>query len=190
MEISLKLRRAIAESPLRQYQLATLAGLHPSTLSKALNGTARLRAYDRRILAVARVLNISPDDAFDTTHPAVRLKRCVVCPSTDLFVRKDFPQRLGAAVVVIGFAVSCITWYYYLLIPTFVVLFSTVLVDVALYALVGNALVCYRCNAHYRGVEGLDRYEPFDLETHERYRQLEARLHDPATTATAPPHDT
>ena len=30
-----------------------------------------------------------------------RLNRCLVCPSTELFVRKNFPQRLGIAIVVI-----------------------------------------------------------------------------------------
>jgi hypothetical protein len=45
-----------------------------------------------------------------------------------------------------------------------------------LYQLVGFALVCYRCHAHYRGVRGLDSHAPFRLETHERYRQQAARL--------------
>ncbi len=37
-----------------------------------------------------------------------RLTRCVVCPSTELFVRKNFPQRLGVGIVVVGFAASCV----------------------------------------------------------------------------------
>ena len=68
MRISSKLRQAIAGSPIRQFQLATLAGLHPSTLSKALSGSARLRPYDRRVLAVARVLDIKPEDAFEESE--------------------------------------------------------------------------------------------------------------------------
>ena len=31
-----------------------------------------------------------------------RLSRCLVCPSVDLFVRKDFPQRLGVGLVAVG----------------------------------------------------------------------------------------
>ena len=65
MQISGKLRQAIAGSPLRQFQLATLAGIHPSTLSKALNGFIDLQPYDRRVLAIARVLNVKPEEAFE-----------------------------------------------------------------------------------------------------------------------------
>lgn len=105
-----------------------------------------------------------------------RLTRCLVCPSTDLFVRKDFPQGLGVAIVVLGFAVSCVTWYLYMVTATFAVLFATALADLALYLIVGDSLVCYRCGARYRDVDDIKRHEHFDLETHERYRQHAARL--------------
>src|SRR5688572_5787019 len=42
-----------------------------------------------------------------------RLNRCLVCPSTDLYARKDFPQRLGVALVIIGFVASSIAWANY-----------------------------------------------------------------------------
>lgn len=106
--------------------------------------------------------------------------RCLVCPSTDLYVRKDFPQQVGVAIVVVGFAISCVTWYYYLTAATFAVLLATALVDVVLYLFVGNALMCYRCGATYRDVAGLDEHGGFDLETHERYRQESARLEQTA----------
>lgn len=105
-----------------------------------------------------------------------KLQHCLVCPSTDLFVRKDFPQRLGVGLVVVGFAASCLTWYFHMLYLTFAILFLTALIDVVLYLVVGNALVCYRCGAHYRHVPGVDRYDAFNLETHERHRQQVARI--------------
>lgn len=117
-----------------------------------------------------------PEDAFD----GQRLRRCLVCPSHDLFVRKDFPQQLGVGIVVLGFAISCVTWYFYLVYATFAVLGATVLVDVVLFALMGNAVMCYRCHAQYRGVPNQDNFESFDLETHERYRQQAARLEQAA----------
>lgn len=113
-----------------------------------------------------------PHDAFVDG----KLERCVVCPSVDLFVRKDFPQRWGVGIVVFGFAVSCVTWYLHHMAATFAVLFSTALVDFVLYRVVGDALVCYRCGAHYRHINGLENHARFDLETHERYRQQAARL--------------
>jgi hypothetical protein len=107
---------------------------------------------------------------------AEKLDRCLVCPSHDLFVRKDFPQRLGVTIVTVGILASCVAWAYHQLIPTFVILFLTALVDVVLYLVVPNALMCYRCGAQYRGAPGLESHSPFNLETHERHRQQKARL--------------
>lgn len=113
-----------------------------------------------------------PADAWEANH----LQRCLVCPSTDLFVRKAFPQRLGVAIVVLGFAASCVAWYDYRTELTFAILFATALIDVVLYVLVGNLLMCYRCQAQYRGVDGIERHGGFELETHERHRQQLLRL--------------
>jgi hypothetical protein len=113
-----------------------------------------------------------PDGAFEGSQ----LCRCLVCPSTDLFVRKDFPQRLGVAVVAVGIIGSSIAWGYSLPILSFGVLFATALVDVVLYLIVPDALMCYRCGAQYRLAEGMGRHGAFNLETHERYRQQAARM--------------
>ena len=105
-----------------------------------------------------------------------RVKRCLCCPSTDLFVRKDFPQRVGVLIVAVGIIGSSIAWNYANLGWTFGILFATALADVALFAVVGNALMCYRCGAQYRGTEEMDAHGQFNLETHEKYRQMAARL--------------
>lgn len=104
-----------------------------------------------------------------------RVCRCIVCPSTDLYVRKDFPQRLGVALVVAGILGSCVAWYYTAIYWTYGILFGTALIDVVLFTIVGNALMCYRCHAQYRGVQEMESHGAFSLETHERYRQLTAR---------------
>lgn len=104
------------------------------------------------------------------------LNRCLVCPSTDLFVRKDFPQRLGVSLVVVGIVGSSIAWAYTNVFWTFAILFATALADLGLFMIVGNALMCYRCQAQYRGVQEMDVHGAFDLETHERHRQVVARM--------------
>ena len=101
--------------------------------------------------------------------------RCLVCPSTELFVRKNFPQRLGVAIVVIGLAMSCISWAYRDLFWTFAILFSTALLDVILFFVVPDCLTCYRCGARYTGTEEMSHFGNFNLETHEKYRQQAAR---------------
>ena len=108
----------------------------------------------------------------------LRLRRCMVCPGTELFARKDFPQRLGVGIVVAGFAASCVTWAWQLLVPTFAILFGTALIDVLLYLLMPECLTCYRCAARYRGAGG--PHGGFDLETHERHRQQRIRLREAA----------
>ena len=111
-----------------------------------------------------------------------RVTRCLACPSHDLYVRKDFPQRVGVGLVALGIVGSSIAWYHMNVLWTFGILFATALADLLLYLLVGDAVMCYRCHAQYRGVEETDAYGSFDLETHEKYRQLAARMPPPSNS--------
>jgi hypothetical protein len=120
----------------------------------------------------ARELRV-PEDAFDESG---RLGRCLVCPSRELFVRKDFPQRLGVAIVTVGLLASCVAWAYSQLYLTFGILLATALVDLVLYLVVPNALMCYRCAAEYRRADGTAEHGSFDLSTYERHRQQVARM--------------
>ena len=113
-----------------------------------------------------------------------RVRRCLTCPSHDLYVRKDFPQRIGVTLVAIGIVGSSIAWHYANLPWTFGILFATALADLLLFMFVGNALMCYRCGAQYRGVAEMETHGQFNLETHEKYRQLAART---SQTASSPP---
>jgi hypothetical protein len=79
-------------------------------------------------------------------------------------------------IVVVGIVASSIAWGYTFVIATFAILFATALVDVVLYLIVPDALMCYRCGAQYRMAEGMSRHGAFNLETHERHRQQVARL--------------
>lgn len=104
-----------------------------------------------------------------------RLLACPFCGCDELFCRKDFPQRLGVWIVVLGFLISCITWYFHMLIATFAVLMLMALIDVVLYVCVGDLLQCYRCHAQIRGSMADAQRNPFSLETHEKHRQIAAR---------------
>jgi hypothetical protein len=113
-----------------------------------------------------------PDSAIKGT----RLHRCLVCPSVDLYARKDFPQRLGVGLVIVAIIGSCIAWANYYVVLTFAILFATALIDLVLYIAMGESLTCYRCGAQYRGFDEIELHGGFDLETHERYRQMAARM--------------
>jgi hypothetical protein len=114
-----------------------------------------------------------------------QLERCLICPSRDIYLRKDFPQRLGVLIVVLGFVASSITWAYSRPIWTYAILFATALVDVILYLVMPSALVCYHCGAQYRGLPSTDGYTGFDLEKHERHRQQKIRASELARSSGA-----
>ena len=110
------------------------------------------------------------------------ISRCLICGCNELYVRKDFSQRLGLAIVVTGILLSSIAWGFHMRYTTYGILFATALIDVVLYFTVNNMLQCYRCRAEYRGLPDLAGREPFNLETHEKFRQQAARLSDAQAT--------
>jgi len=68
--ISQELVKRFRLSPLRGYQIAQLAGLHPSTLSKLVTGIEHPKNKDPRIIAVGRVLGLKPDECFEQAEVA------------------------------------------------------------------------------------------------------------------------
>jgi len=56
------------------------------------------------------------------------------------------------------------------------ILMAFALVDMILFAVMRDALVCYRCHARYRNCGTLDDRPKFNLELNERYRQEASRL--------------
>ncbi len=58
---------------------------------------------------------------------------------------------------------------------TWGILIGSAAFDGILYLLVKDAVVCYRCQAHYRGVPAQAHHLPFELTVHERYRQEKLR---------------
>lgn len=103
------------------------------------------------------------------------VRRCLVCGDSELFLRKDFPQRLGVGIVVLGFVLSTLAWYGHQVFLTYGILFATALIDLALFLTMGTVLECYRCHAQYRGAGIQSGHANFDLETHERHRQAAIR---------------
>jgi DNA-directed RNA polymerase subunit RPC12/RpoP len=110
------------------------------------------------------------------------VKKCMVCPSTELFVRKDFSQRIGVTIVVLGFVFSTIAYFNYYLILSFGIMLVTAAIDALLYVIMGESLTCYRCSSEYRGTEDIESHGGFDLEVHEKHRQEVARIKEHSQT--------
>lgn len=94
--------------------------------------------------------------------------QCAVCGCREMFIRKDFPQRLGVAIVVVFglIAVYCFTFSVLL---AWAVLAAAVVLDLVVYALIGKVTTCYACRAEYRKCSLNPEHEGFDLSTSEKY---------------------
>lgn len=112
--------------------------------------------------------------AFSVQLPAAPfsgpINRCLSCGCEDLFIRKDFPQRLGLALVVLAGLASCVFFAYGRLLWALGILAGMVLLDWLIYLFVGKLTVCYRCRAEFRDIPLNPDHEGFDLATAEKFR--------------------
>lgn len=87
-------------------------------------------------------------------------------------MRKDFPQKLGLAVVIVAgaafLALAARPHTFYLGVW---VLVAAVVIDAVIYSRVGKVTVCYKCRAEFRGQTLNPSHEPFNLAEAEKYRQ-------------------
>ena len=90
---------------------------------------------------------------------------------------------IGIGLVALGIGLSTIAWARYLPVLAIGILMLFALLDLALYSLMKDVLVCYRCQARHRLEGSTDGYPRFDHERAERYRQ-EALSHEPLDPAT------
>jgi hypothetical protein len=90
------------------------------------------------------------------------VERCPACDSALLYVQRDFNQKVGLGIVVLGAVLAPFT-------PFYSSLMVAALVDAGLYALLPEITVCYRCQAHFRGFARNPRHQAFDLHIAEQY---------------------
>ena len=100
---------------------------------------------------------------------------CLVCGNHELYKKKDFPHWLGLSILTFACVGFLVTNALYQQWWTWAILIGSAVFDGLLYLWVGDAVVCYRCNAHYRGVTPLPEHQPFELIIGERYRQERIR---------------
>lgn len=113
-------------------------------------------------------------------YSAGKLSRCRVCGCDDLWRQKDFPPALGLFFVALGIILSSAAWAWHQPVVALGVLMGFALIDLLLYTVMGDMLVCYRCRARHRRLASDDEHGRFDLETDERYRQQERRQQEQA----------
>lgn len=107
--------------------------------------------------------------------PDAELTTCVLCGNPELYKKKDFPHWLGMTILIVACLASVVTYAVYAKWWTWGILLGSAMIDGVLYLCVGDAIVCYRCNAHYLGFDAKDSHRPHDLGVAERYRQERIR---------------
>lgn len=110
----------------------------------------------------AQVLDLGADAASGGPVAA-----CPACASRQLYVQRDFNQKVGLGVVIVGAALAPFT-------PFYSSLFAAAAIDAALYAVLPEITVCYRCHAHLRGFRRNPAHVAFDLHVAEQYDTHEA----------------
>jgi hypothetical protein len=97
-----------------------------------------------------------------STRESQLVDACPACQGRQLYVQRDFNQKAGLAIVVLGALLAPFTPYYSSLVVA-------ALVDAGLYLLLPEITVCYRCHAHLRGFRRNPQHQPFDLHLDEQY---------------------
>jgi hypothetical protein len=103
----------------------------------------------------------APLDVPEAVRATRVVEQCLACGGAQLYVQRDFNQKAGLAVVVVGAVLAPFTYY--------ISLFAAAAIDAALYLMLPEITVCYRCHAHYRGFARNPRHEAFDLHLAEQY---------------------
>ncbi len=103
------------------------------------------------------------------------LETCAVCGNHELYKKKDFPHWLGLTILTAACLAFMTAQAFYWPWVAWAILLGSALFDGILYLTVRDAIVCYRCDAHYRGMSAGTDHAPFELGVAERYRQERLR---------------
>ena len=103
------------------------------------------------------------------------LPTCLVCGNHELYKQKDFPHWLGMTILIVALVLSTLTYYSYEKWWSWSFLIGSAIIDGAMYLMVGDVVVCYRCQAHFRGFTPTTAHLAFEIAIGERYRQEKIR---------------
>ncbi len=100
------------------------------------------------------------------------LTACPACGCRDLFIRKNFPQKLGLVIVCAAagafFVLAASRTNFYL---GALVLLGAVAVDLVLFIFVPKITVCYRCRKEFKDHPINPAHGGYDLAMGEKYRK-------------------
>ena len=98
-----------------------------------------------------------------------------MCGNHELYKKKDFPHALGMGILALVCIAFMIAQFWYHLWYAWAILIGGAAFDCLLFGIVGDLIVCYRCNAHYKNFQSSPEHQPFEITIGERYRQERLR---------------
>jgi len=104
-----------------------------------------------------------------------KLSQCVACGNAQVYRQKNFPQWLGLSLLTVACAAFFILQGLYLKDLAWAILLGSAAIDLVLYLIVGDVIICYRCHARHVGLAKQKSYDPFELAIAEKYRQERLR---------------
>lgn len=105
--------------------------------------------------------------------------RCAVCGYDHLHRRKNFPRRLGIAIVTVAAVATFWVPPRFFFMP----LVTASIIDALLYFVVPWKVVCYVCHTEYRGIPPREDQAPYDLEKATEYQRLRWPRREPSPEA-------
>ena len=90
--------------------------------------------------------------------------------------------------VALGAVLSSIAWAYHYPVLALSILGAFALIDMVLFWIMPDVLVCYRCQARHQVATSDAEFGPYDHELGERYRQERLRVEQgaPSNSTTSP----
>lgn len=101
----------------------------------------------------------------EAVGPEGNLKRCPCCGCPDLYRQRDFNRKIGIGIIVVGALLAPFT--HYLSLPLFAA------VDFLIFYFVPDVVICYHCQAAFRGYPGIRDVPAFDLNVSDKYIPIE-----------------
>ena len=83
IRVSRKFVEAVKLADEPAYRIAQKAGIESAVLSKLLHGNGKIWPKDRRVLAVATVLDLDPEECFENHTEGIKGRKLLTPPETE-----------------------------------------------------------------------------------------------------------
>ena len=98
-----------------------------------------------------------------------RVDVCPQCGGEAFYIQRDFNQKLGVGIMAVFALVGLVFVAFDRPLLFYVCLASGAVLDLALYRLLPEITVCYKCKAAFRDASRNPDHEPFDLHIADHY---------------------